>query len=451
MKISKTSIDDLNLVVRIAIEKQDYAATVNETLKDYRKKANLPGFRKGMVPTGLIKKMYGKAALADEVNKLLSHELTKYITDQNLNILGEPLPSATEKPTMNFDSEDDFEFVFDIGLIPEINVDFDKIGKLPFYEIAVDDQLIDNQINDYANRFGEKVSAEVVGEKETVIGDLVQLNAEGIVIEGGITALNVQFGVQLIKDEVIKNIFLGAKESDILKFNPRVALANDHEVAHLLKIKEEEIESADSDFNFTINTINSFVPAEIDESLIKKIYGEDTEVTTVAELRQRIQTEMKSNLLYSSNYRFLVDAKEAITTFVSMKLPEDFLKRWLVETNEKVTIEQIEEEFGSFRKDLEWTLIKSKLVKENDLRVDESDIAAMAREMALMQFQQYGMSNVPDEYLDNYANSILQNKEQKQKMAEKKVEDKVLELIKERASLDFKQVSQKTFDDLFEK
>ena len=185
--------------------------------------------------------------------------------------------------------------------------------------------------------------------------------------------------------------------------------------------------------------------------MIKKVYGDDTEVKTIDELREKIHTELKSNLLYSSNYRFLVDAKEALTNAMALKLPEEFLKRWLVETNDKVTKEQINEEFDSFRKDLEWSLIKSKLVKENEIRVEESDILVMAREMAQMQFLQYGMSNVPQEYLDNYANSILQNKEQKQKMAEKKIEDKVLELIKEKSGLEFKTVTQKEFDDLFEK
>jgi len=451
MKISKTSIDDLNVVVKIVIEKQDYEATVNETLKEYRKKANMPGFRKGMVPAGLIKKMHGKAALAEEVNKLLSRELTKYIADEKLEILGEPLPSLTEKAIVNFDSDADFEFAFDLGLSPEINIDFEKIGKLPYYEISVDDQLIDNQVEGYANRFGENIPAEVVGEKETILGDFVQLDAEGNVIEDGISSKNVQVAVQLIKDEEIKKLFIGAKVGDVVKFNPRVALANDHEVTHLLKVKDDAIDSVDCDFNFTFNTINTFIAAAIDEALMKKVYGDETEVKTIDEMREKIHTELKANLLYSSNYRFLVDAKEALTNTAALKLPEEFLKRWLVETNEKVTAEQIEEEFSTFRKDLDWTLIKTKLAKDSELRVDESDIAAMAREMAQMQFMQYGMSNVPEEYLDNYANSILQNKEQKQKMAEKKIEDKVLEVIKEKAGLNFKQVSQKEFDDLFEK
>ena len=451
MQISKTSIDELNIVVKITIEKQDYEATVNETLKDYRKKANMPGFRKGMVPAGLIKKMYGKSALAEEVNKLLSHELTKYIADEKLDILGEPLPSLTEKAIVDFNSDADFVFAFDLGLSPEIKPDFEKIGKLPYYEITVDSQLIDNQLDGYSKRFGENVPAEIVGENETVNGDFAQLDAKGIIVEGGIASQGVQVSVQLIKEDAVKALFIGAKVGDVVKFNPRLALANDHEVTHLLKVKDDQIDSVDCDFNFTIKAINTFVAAEINEDLIKKVYGDNTEVKTIDEMRERIHTELKTNLLYSSNYRFLIDAKEALTNAVAMKLPDEFLKRWLVETNEKVTAEQIEDEFVNFHKDLEWTLIKNKLAKENEIRVEESDIAAMAREMAQMQFLQYGMANVPEEYLNNYANSILQNKEQKQKMAEKKIEDKILEFIKEKSGLNFKQVTQKEFDDLFEK
>ena len=451
MKISKTSIDDLNLVVRIAIEKQDYETTVNETLKDYRKKANMPGFRKGMVPAGLIKKMYGKAAIADEVNKLISRELTKYISDENLNILGEPLPSLTEQAHIDFDSPAEMEFVFDLGLSPEINLDFEKIGELPYYEIVVDDQLIDNQIQSYTNRFGENISAEIVGEKETTLGDFVQVDNEGNLLDGGISSANVQMSVQLIKDENIQKLFIGSHVGDVLTFNPKIALQNDHEVAHLLKIKDDMIDSVNGDFKFTINSINTFAAAELDETLFRKIYGEETEIQSVEDFREKISAELKANLVYSSDYRFSIDSKETFTKAVSMRLPEDFLKRWLVETNEKVTAEQIEEEFDHFRKDLEWTLIKNKLVKENEIRIEEADILVMAREMARMQFQQYGMSNVPDEYLDNYANSILQNKEQKQKMAEKKVEDKVLELIKTKSGIELKRVTQKEFDDLFEK
>ena len=223
MKISKTSVDELNAIIRIAIEKPDYEVTVNEKLKEYRKKANMPGFRKGMVPANLIRKMYGKSVLAEEVNQILSTELTKYIADEKLNILGEPLPSKDEPAKIDFDQDEEFEFVFDLGLSPEIVVDFEKVGELPYYEISIDNGLVDSQIDGYTNRFGENVPAEQIGEKESSIGDFVELDENGSVLEGGIHADNVQVSVQLISDEEIKARFIGAKVGDTIKFNPKLA------------------------------------------------------------------------------------------------------------------------------------------------------------------------------------------------------------------------------------
>ncbi len=450
MNISKTNIDELNAVVRLTIEKQDYEATVNETLKDYRKKANMPGFRKGMVPAGLIKKMYGKAVLAEEINKILSRELTKYIMDEKLDILGEPLPNTTEQKNIDFDTDETFEFVFDLGFSPAINVDFGKTGKLPYYEIIIDEQAITNQVEAYQNRFGQNNDAEVIGEKETATGDFAQLDAEGNVVTDGVNTENAQISVQLISDEAVKALFIGKKAGDVVKFNPKTAFSNEHYVHNLLKISHKQFETLDAEFNFTINKINTFVPAELNEELFKKVYGDESGVTTVEQFREKIAEELKANLKYSSEYRFMIDAKKIITDQVAMELPVEFLKRWLVETNEKVTREQIDEEFDHFRKDLEWTLVKNKLAKENELKINQEDVIAMAREMAVMQFRQYGMFNVPDEYLDNYAQSILKNEEEKHRMIEKKTEDKVLELVKEKAGLDTKSVSQKEFDDLFE-
>ncbi len=451
MKISKTSIDELNAHIRITIEKQDYEATVNEKLKEYRKKANMPGFRKGMVPANLIRKIYGKSILAEEVNQILGKELTKYISDEKLNILGEPLASKDEPLNIDFDKDENFEFVFDLGLSPEITVDFDKVGEIPYYEISLDDELVDDQIKGYTNRFGEHVPAEQIGENETIIGDFVQLDEDGNIIKEGIVANDAQFSVQLIHDEKIRELFIGAKIGDTIKFNPQNAFKDEHEIEHILKIKHDEVETLKSDFNFTINKINTFIPAELNGDLFKKVYGEEAEIKTTDEFRGRIAEELKSNLKYSSDYRFLIDVREKLTNYVSMPLPEDFLKRWLIETNKKVTEEQIEQEFDSFRKDLEWNLIKSMLFRENDLQVNEDDIRSMASEMAMMQFRQYGMYNVPQEYLENYANSLLKNEDERHRLTENKVQEKVLALIKEKANIKIKQVTQKEFDDLFEK
>ncbi len=451
MNISRTNIDELNAVIKLSIEKSDYEATVNETLKDYRKKANMPGFRKGMVPAGLIKKMYGKAVLAEEINKILSKELNRYISEENLQILGEPLPNETEQKTIDFDHDENFEFVFDLGFSPAIVIDFKKLGKLPLYEIAIDEEMINNQVEAFQNRFGNYVDAEVSTEKDNLIGSLKQLDEKGAVLEGGIQVEEAQVSIQLVKTKKLKSALLGKKAGDIIKFNPAKAFDDKHYLKQLLKIEDAQAESLTSDFELTVSKVNTFVPAELNEEMFKKSLGGETNITTPEQFKEKIAEDLKENLRYSTEYRFLVDTKEALTKYVSMKLPVEFLKRWLVYSNEKITREQVDEEFDLFVKDLEWTLIKSRLAKDNDLKVNEADVVALAKETALMQFRQYGMFNVPDEYLDNYAKSILKNEEERHHLVEKKSEGMVLEFIKNNADLEVKAVTQKAFDDLFEK
>ncbi len=451
MHISRTNVDDLNAVIRLSIEKSDYEATVNETLKDYKKKANMPGFRKGMVPAGLIKKMYGKAVLAEEINKMLSRELSRYISEENIQILGEPLPNETEQKPIDFDHDETFEFVFDLGFAPAIDIDFKKLGKLPVYEIAIDDEMVNNQVEAFQNRFGSYVDAEVSGEKDNLVGSLKQLDDQGEVLEGGIHLEEAQVSIQMVKGKKDKKVVLGKKAGDTFKFNPKNAFENHHYLKQLLKVEEDQADSVTSDFEMTVSKVNTFVPAELNEELFKKSLGGITEVSTLEEFKEKLAEDLKANLGYSTEYRFLIDTKEALTNYVGMKLPEEFLKRWLVYSNENISREQVDEEFTHFVKDLEWTLIKNRLSKDNQLHVSEADVEALARETALMQFRQYGMFNVPDEYLDNYAKSILKNEEERHRLVEKKSESLVLEFIKANAELKVKTVSQKEFDDLFEK
>ncbi|MEI7422337.1 MAG: trigger factor [Prolixibacteraceae bacterium] len=451
MNITRTNIDDLNAVIKLSIEKSDYENTVNETLKDYRKKANMPGFRKGMVPSGLIKKMYGKAVLAEEINKILSNELNRYISDENLQILGEPLPNETEQKQIDFEHDENFEFVFDLGLSPVIDIDFQKTGKLPVYEIEIDDEMVNNQVEAFQNRFGTNVDAEQAGEKDNLIGSLKQLDENGFVLEGGIHVEEAQVSISMVKAKKAKSALLDKKAGDVIKINPKTAFEDNIYIKQLLKIDDVQAEELTSDFELAVSKVSTFVPAELNGELFKKALGPDSDVTTIEEFKEKIEEDLKANLGYSSEYRFLVDTKEILTKYVSMKLPVEFLKRWLVYSNEKITREQVDEEFGQFVGDLEWTLIRSKLAKENNIRVSEADVASLARETAMMQFRQYGMFNVPEEYLDNYAKSILKNEEERRRLIEKKSEMMVLDFIKENAELEVKKVSQKAFDDLFEK
>jgi trigger factor len=451
MDITRTNIDDLNAVIKLSIEKSDYESTVNETLKDYRKKANMPGFRKGMVPAGLIKKMYGKAVLAEQINKILTSELNRYISDENLQILGEPLPNETEQKQIDFEHDEIFEFVFDLGLSPVIDLDFKKTGKLPLYEIKIDEEMIDNQVEAFQNRFGANVDAEQSTEKDTLIGDLKQLNENGEVQAGGIQALDATVSIALVKAEKAKNALIGKKAGDVVKLNPKTAFDDNIYIKQLLKLDDLQAEELTSDFELTISKVNTFVPADLNEDLFKKAMGPESDVTTIEQFREKIAEDLKVNLGYSSDYRFLVDTKEILTNYIAMKLPEEFLKRWLVYSNEKITREQVDEEFSHFVKDLEWTLIRSRLAKDNNIRVGEADVTELARETAMMQFRQYGMFNVPDEYLDNYAKSILKNEEERHRLVEKKSEIMVLDFIKANAEIEVKKVTQKAFDDLFEK
>jgi trigger factor len=451
MNISRTNIDELNATIKLTIEKSDYEATVNETLKDYRKKANMPGFRKGMVPSGLIRKMYGKAVLAEEINKILSRELNKYIGDENLQILGEPLPNETEQKTIDFDHDENFEFVFDLGISPSIEIDFKKVGKLPLYEIEIDDEMINNQVEAFQNRFGTYVDAEVSTEKDNLIGSLKQLDEKGAVLEGGIQVEEAQVSIQMVKAKKAKTALLGKKAGDVLKFNPKSSFDNDQYVKQLLKINDEQAASLNADFELTVSKVNTFVPAELNEEMFRKSMGGATDITTIEQFKEKIAEDLKANLGYSTEYRFLIDTKEALTKYVGMKLPVEFLKRWLVYSNEKITKEQVDEEFDHFVKDLEWTLIRSRLAKDNHLHVSEADVVALAKETAMMQFRQYGMFNVPDEYLDNYSKSILKNEEERHRLVERKSEGLVLDFIRANADLNLKKVTQKAFDDLFEK
>jgi len=451
MNITKENINELNATITVKIEKNDYEATVNDVLKDYRKKANMPGFRPGKVPAGLVKKMYGKAILADEVNKILSNNLSKYIADEKLNILGEPLPNEEKQPKIDWDTTEDFEFVFDIAVAPEIDVKLDKRKKFVYYNIEVDADMVNKQIESYTSRFGQNEVAEVAGEKDTLRGDFVQLDAEGNELEDGIKAEKVVIAIDLMKDEAVKNDAIGKKAGDVLVFDPVAVYESKHEVGHMLNLSHEEAENIEGNFKFTIEEVLNFKEAEINEDLFKKAFGEDTEVKTEEEFRAKLKSELEENFKYSSDYKFALDSRDALVEKTAIELPEEFLKRWLKATNNELTDEQIDGDFDNFMQDLRWQLIKDRLVRDNELKIEEGEIKELAKRVAAMQFSQYGMHNVPDEHLENYAGHILQNEEERKRLANKAIEDKILEVIKSKVTLDEKPISYDEFNKLLEK
>ncbi|HAH25624.1 MAG TPA: trigger factor [Prolixibacteraceae bacterium] len=451
MNITRENIDELNAILTISVEKSDYEAAVNDILKNQRKKANMPGFRPGMVPAGLIKKMYGKAALAEEVNKIISNSLNDYIRAENLNVLGEPLPDEEKQPAIDWDTQSDFSFVYDIGMAPSFEVTLDKKMKVPYYSIIADDEMVDKQVEAYAGRLGENKPADSVEDKDTVRGTFVQLDEAGNELEGGIVAEKVVIAIDVMKDQDIKASFLGKVAGDVVIFDPVKAYDNKHEVGHMLNISHEQAEVLTGDFKFTIEEILRFEKSPLNEELFAKIYGEDAGITTEEEFRARVKAEIEENFIYSSNYKFYIDSSEILKNKIQFDLPKAFLKRWIKVTNVKMTEEQIDTDFDNFMVDLKWQLIKDKIVKDNDLKITEEDVRALAKEMALMQFKQYGLSNVADEHLENYANHMLKNEDERRKLVAKKQDDIILEAIKEKVSLDMKEISFEEFNKMLEK
>jgi trigger factor len=445
MNIIKENIDDLNALLKIEIKKADYEENVEKVLRDYRKKANIKGFRPGMVPIGLVKKMYGKAVQLDEVNKLISENIHKYLHDEKIEILGDPLPKADDRNLIDFDKQEEFTFTFELGLAPQFDIKLSKKNKVSFYQITIDEKMKNDHVSNYTRRFGEFKRSEKSGEKDMLKGNIAELNGQ----DGGLKAENTTISIDIIKDEKIKKHFIGKKIDDEIDFDLRKALPNDFEIASILNKKKEDVADVNGKFRFTIKEINRFVPAEIGQELFNKVYGEGI-VNSEEEFMNRIEEEIVNSLKKESDYKVMLDIKKLALEKSDFSLPEDFLKKWLLKVNEKTTEEQIEKEFESFRSDLKWQLIRNKIAKENEIKISEEELLAEAANITRYQFQQYGLFYATDEQISNYAKEMLKREEDAKRIAEKILEEKAIEKLKELVKLEEKKISADDFNKLFE-
>jgi trigger factor len=448
MKITKENIDDLNAVIKVLIEKSDYEKNVADKLKDYRKKATLPGFRPGFVPAQLIQKRFGKSILAEEVNQLLSQNLYGYFREQNLSILGEPLPNETIQKPIEWDTDQDFEFVFDIAMAPHVEIVIDKTKVFPYYRIKVTDEMINSQIDNLLNQLGTNVPAEEIKEKSLVKGDFVQLDDSGNEIPGGICPAGVSLATDLINDELVRSGFLGKKAGDSIIFDPVTAFGNRHEVGHMLNISHEEAEKLNSQFRFTILEVMDFIPAEINEELFKKIYGENIELKTIDDFRLKISEEIASSLAYSSDQKFAIDTRTKLLSENNFNLPETFLKRWLKVSGKDVSDEEIEKDFSPFLTDLHWQLIKNSITHANNIVVEEEEVKDFAWQMARAQYNQHGIYEVADEHLERLARMILEKEDEKEKIYRRISENKVIQVVKNQAEIEFLEVTREEFAEM---
>ena len=450
MNITKNQIDNLNAIIKIELGKDDYAGRVENALTDYQKRVVIDGFRKGKTPMGIVKKMYGKSLLVEEINKVLGEALSNYIKDNDLQILGEPLPNETEQKELDLDG-DNFEFLYDIALSPEVNAKMSKREKVPFYSIVADNEMVDKQIDQMRKGNGTMVVVDDIEGTEYLKGELIELDANGKAKEEGIRNEDASMSVFHMKDEDAIKAFKGKKVGLEVKFNPAKAYTNKTDLAAMLGVSKAEAEKVDSDFCFIIKEIKRYIDAELNEEFFTKVYGEGT-VKSEDEFRARVKSDIENQLKGHAEYRFTIDAREKLVKKnEDVQLPEAFLKRWIVAVNKGVTPEDVEKDFENYRDEFKWQLIKSAIVKESGIKVESDDMKAVAREIAAAQLQQYGLYGLTDEQLDGFAVKLLENEKQRQQLYERALDNKVFAVIKEAVKLEDQEISMADFEKLFQK
>ena len=450
MKVSFENQDKVNGLMTIIVEESDYKEKVEKSLKDYRKQANIPGFRKGMAPMGLIKKQYGEYLKLDTINKVVGEELYKYIKDNKINMLGEPLPSAKQE-AQDLEKEPPYTFYFDIAVAPELKVELTSKDKLPYYDIKVDDATVDKQVDIFASRTGQYIKAEEYQKNDMLKGDLRELDEKGNTKEGGITLEASVMMPEFIKVEDQRKLFDNAKLGDVIVFNPRKAYPdNDSEIAALLKIKREEVAQHEGDFSYQITEISRFEKAEVNQALFDQIYGEG-EVKSLEEFRTKIAEGIKEQTVTDCDYKFLLDVRSYLEGKVGkLTFPDETLKRVMLLNNKERGEEFVEKNYEASIQQLTWHLIKEQLVEANKVKIEDKDVREAAKETARIQFAQYGMIQVPEEYVDNYVTEMFKKKENVDAFVDRAVDLKLIEALKKVVTLETKEVTLDEFNKIVE-
>lgn len=451
MKISFENPDKINGLLTIVVEEEDYKNDVEKTLKDYRKKANVPGFRPGQAPMGMIKRQFGPSVKMDAVNKLIGQQIYKYVQDNKIQMLGEPLTSEKQAP-VDIEKDGPYTFMFDIAVAPEMKVSLTGRDKVDYYKIVVDDKTIDQQVEMLASRAGSYEKAENYEGNDMLKGDLRELDENGNTKEGGITVESAVLMPSYIKVDEQKNLFEGAKLGDIITFNPRKAYPdNDTELSQLLKIERDAAKDMVSDFSYQITEIQRFKKHEVNEELFKQVFGEDTDVKDEAAFRAKIAEGLNAQLVNDSDYKFLLDVRAHCEKKVGkLEYPDALLKRIMLANNKDKGEKFVEDNYEQSIKELNWHLIKEQLVSAQDIKVDDNDIKETAKEAARAQFAQYGMTNIPEEYIDNYANDIIKKGDSTDALVDRSIDRKLAAVLKGVVKLNEKEVSVEDFNKMMQ-
>lgn len=449
MNISFENPDKINGVLTLTIDKEDYEKDVEKQLKAYRKKANVPGFRPGTAPMGMIKRQVGDSVKLDVIDKLINDSIYKYVQDNKIQMLGNPLPDKEKQVEQDITKDGPFTFVFDIAVAPEFDVALTENDTIDYYTIDVDDKLIDQQVEMFQSRGGhyDKVDAYNPEERDMLKGDLRELGPDGADKADAIVVEDAVMMPEYIKVDEQKELFKDAKPGSVITFNPKKAYPdNNTEIMSLLKIEKEQAENLTSDFTYLVKEITRFKKAELNQELFDQVFGKD-EVKDEKQFREKIAEGIKSQLANDQDYEFLMEVRQYLENKIGdVKFPEELLKRVLEESNKDKKGEINDEEFKGSLKQLEWDLIKNKLNEAFKVKIDDNDVKDVARQVTRIQFAQYGMSNVPEEYIEQYATQMLKDKNNINNLVERAIEEKLTKEIKKVVKLNEKSISLEDFN-----
>ena len=450
MKVTFENPDKVNGLMTITVEEADFKENVEKTLKNYRKKANVPGFRPGQVPMGLIKRQVGTSVKVDEINKLVGQEIYKYVQENKIQMLGDPMPSEKQQP-VDVEKDAPYTFVFDIAVAPEFEIKLSGHDKVDYYTIKVDDKLIDQQVDMYASRGGHYDKVDSYQENDMLKGDLRELDAEGNTKAEGITVEGAVMLPNYIKVDDQKKLFDGCKLGDIITFNPKKAYPeNLGEISSLLKVSREEAENIDADFSYQITEISRYVKADVNQDLFDQVFGKDA-VKDEKEFRERVAETLKAQFAVDSDFKFIQDLRAHCEKKVGeLTYPDALLKRIMLNNNKDKGEDFVEKNYEMSIKELTWHLIKEQLVAANNIKVEDADVKEAAKEAARAQFAQYGMNNVPDEYLENYAQDMLKKKEYVDNLVDRSIDRKLTEVLKNVVKLNPKEATLDEFKKMME-
>lgn len=445
MKITFENPEKVSGVLTLVVEETDYQEDVNKTLKDYRKKANIPGFRPGQAPMGMIKRQIGASVKVDVINKLVGEKLYDYVKENKINMLGEPMPHAAQEP-VDLDAPAPYTLQFDIAVAPEFKAELGKDDKIAYYDIAVDDAIIDQQIDAFASRSGSYQKVDEYQDNDMLKGDLRELNADGSAKEGGLTVSEGVIMPSYMKEDAQKELFNGVKVGDIIVFNPKKAYAESEiELSTLLKVSKEEAKNIDADFSYQVTEVTRYQKHAVDQELFDQVYGEGA-VKDEADFRSKVAEGIAQQMVQNSDFRFLQDVRSYVESKIGeVKYADELMKRIMLANNKDKGMEYVDKNYEASIKELTWHLAKNQLVEALEIKIEDADVKAMAVETTRMQFAQYGMTNIPDEYLENYAEEMLKKPEQVDGLINAAVDRKLMVALKDVVTLEKKAISFEEF------